>query len=84
MLEHSMNNPIYDIFLKSCGFKDVKYDIPMCHVLIPFNSAPHRKKALYVIISSKISVFEVIVNFLNCLFRHLQIPFELQLYYLHV
>ena len=28
--EKRSNNPTYAIFLKSWGFKDVKYDIPMC------------------------------------------------------
>ena len=52
-------DPTYAIFLKSWGFKDVKYDIPMCQYHStrpqPIQLVPTmQKKALYVIISAEI------------------------------
>ena len=43
---------IYALFLKSWGFKDVKYDIFPC--VNPIQLVPTMKKALYVFISSEI------------------------------
>ena len=44
----------YAIYLKSWGFKDVKYDIPMCqsHSTRPYNE----KRTLYVIFSGEIGL----------------------------
>ena len=54
-----LENPTYAIYLKSRGFKDVKYDIPMRQYHPtrpqPIHLVPTmQKKALYVIISGEI------------------------------
>ena len=57
--EKCLKYPTFAIFFKSWGFKDVKYDIPMCQYHStrpqPFQLVPTmQKKALYVIISVQI------------------------------
>ena len=47
-------DPIYAIFLKRWGFKDVKYDIPIQLGPRSFNFSPQCKKSLYNIISGEI------------------------------
>ena len=48
-LNRQMPDPTYAISFKSWGFKDVKYDIPMCQSYStrpsPFNSSPQCKKS---------------------------------------
>ena len=48
-LNRQMPDLTYAIFFKSWGFKDVKYDIPMCQSHSsrpsPFNSSPQCKKS---------------------------------------